>query len=565
MEKFVFFPDEVKGILPSASQMFGPTMWFEGYTNKLPDIKKVFEVVKYFYTVDGNIFTAINKMAEYPITDIIYEHPDPATVNIYKTIFEDYVEIKKLLVEIGIDYNLYGNVFLSILPPFVRTFIGKRTGKEYTPTKHNGTPNWMTRDGKLFFRDKNGSEEEVDIVDLPAHRYEFKILRWDPMSVELDYNELSGNTEYYYVLSKKVKNQLHTNPDWLKDTPKVFIEAWLKGADKVKFNKTQFIAIQRPSALFSEYKGWGMPLPIAALPAAFHKQMLRRTQNAILKDRMLPYRYVSPPVELITENSPLALNLEEWAEKVKQQLTQWRINPNNFGIMPVPVITGSLSGEGRQLLVFQEMQLLDDQVIIAMGVPIEFVRGGLQWSGTSVSLRMLENHFLNYRNSLKKLFAKLVQIISTTLDIPTITVRLKDFKMADDIMVKQAFMQLASSGMISKETLLAQFELDYNQEQEKIMNEMKDQIEMQKQQMIEQAKVQAESQKIMQYENPEFQMVPENMSTAPLTNAIGQMQITGPFNPAFGMMPPTQQPMPQGPETEPLPEQLPPRRDVSPM
>ena len=559
MMNYNIYPEEIKGIIPSSNQDIIPSTWFDPTKLGLPkSIKEIFKLSKYFYTVDHVISAAVYKLAEYPITDIIYDTEIPALKELYEEILEERLEIKRLLVEIGLNYNLYGNVFISIIPPFVRKFIGKNSKKEYEPKIIKGEPNWVVRDKKLYFKE-NGAEEEVTIKDELVKSTDYSVIIWDPMNVEIEYNEFSGKSDYYYVIRKNALSKFNNKPEYLMQSNRAFLDAWLENKTKIKFNRQQLIVIQRPSPIITETRGWGLPLVVAALPIAFQKLLLRKVQQSIFKDRMLPYRFVAPPTELLTENSPLATNLKRWREEVEKALQMWRINPNYFGIFPVPIMAGSITGEGKNYTTFQEINMLDTETTVAMQVPQEFLVGGLQWSGSSVSLRMLENHFLNYRRSLDSFFAKLVQIISTTYGVEPISIRLKDFKMADDQTVKQMLANLYQLDLISAQTLLEAFEIDYEREKAKREVELEDKIEFSTKQAIAQAQAQAEAEKQLQMQNMEFNVVPENQPLGPNANLLGRVQLTG------GDLNPVEPPQSFAQPQQPLPEKLPPRRENSPM
>ena len=113
---------------------------------------------------------------------------------------------------------------------------------------------------------------------------------------------------------------------------------------------------------------------------------------------------------------------------------------------------------------------MTNQVLAGMGVPNEFVYGGLQWSGANISLRMLENQFINYRNMMQQVIDYIVDQCHTYFNMPKIKVHMQAFKMADDIAQKDLFMRMVEAGMISKHTMMRELfnHIDYDKEQEYI-------------------------------------------------------------------------------------------------
>jgi len=81
---------------------------------------------------------------------------------------------------------------------------------------------------------------------------------------------------------------------------------------------------------------------------------------------------------------------------------------------------------------------------------------------------MLENHYLNYRQYLSNVIDKIISTIAKVKDIPEIKIHMRPFRMADDLQRAQIKMNLASGGKISDETLLQEFDLDYNTELQRL-------------------------------------------------------------------------------------------------
>ena len=71
--------------------------------------------------------------------------------------------------------------------------------------------------------------------------------------------------------------------------------------------------------------------------------------------------------------------------------------------MPMPLGTQTIGGQGRALILHQEYRIWSEQIIAGMGVPPEFVFGGVQYSGTNLTMFQLHNKFLSYIEDLKEL------------------------------------------------------------------------------------------------------------------------------------------------------------------
>ena len=428
------------------------------------NLKEIFKFARYFYETNHLVSTVVYKMAEYPITSLIYDTEDPELKKEYEEILEDKIDIKRLLIEIGLDYFVYGNAFVTLLTPFKRMFLCPKCNTPLEPKiDEHGRRNWRVVNGQIHMECPKHHDVPVRVVDDPIRTNDFVLARWDPMRITIDFSELTQKTKVYYNLPKEEMRKIHTDPDFLKNVRKPFLDAILKGKSSVLFDDDKIFIFKRPS-ISHEFKGWGLPPILHVMQALFYLQMLRRAQFAIAEDRLLNFRYLYPPAEYVIQGSPFATNLNMWKNHVEEALRIWRENPNHMPIFPVPVAYGTLSGEGKTLMVFPEIEEIIKEIITGMQVPQELVFGGLTWSGSSVSLRMLENQYLNYRRYLVKLLDYIVKTIAKVKDIPAIKIRLRAFRMADDVQRAQLKLQLSNMGKISDRTLLDEFELDFENE-----------------------------------------------------------------------------------------------------
>jgi hypothetical protein len=119
-----------------------------------------------------------------------------------------------------------------------------------------------------------------------------------------------------------------------------------------------------------------------------------------------------------------------------------------------------------------ELDFLSQTIIGGMGIPKEFVFGGLNWTGSSVSLRTLENEFFHHRSQLLELVFWIKDKARVYLAMPDIdSIRFLDFKMADDVQRLTLVGGLEAAGKISTSTYLTELGYDFETEQKKRMKE----------------------------------------------------------------------------------------------
>jgi len=190
--------------------------------------------------------------------------------------------------------------------------------------------------------------------------------------------------------------------------------------------------------------------------------------------------------------------------------------------MPLPVTQQTLGGDGRALMLSQEHRQWSEHIVAGMGVPIEFVFGGMQYSGSNVSMRILENHFLDVKTQRLDLVTDFIMPnISAFMGWNTVPVHYKRFKMADDLQRSAFYLQLNQAGKVSDKALLEDADWDARKEQERIEEERKAILEGQRRQALSQAAIQGEAQLIMAKYQMRGQKLMNEMTMGPEAQSQG--------------------------------------------
>jgi intein/homing endonuclease len=172
-------------------------------------------------------------------------------------------------------------------------------------------------------------------------------------------------------------------------------------------------------------------------------------------------------------------------------------NTNYIPIMPLPLGQQTVGGDGKALLLTQEMQMWSEQILNGMQVPREFVMGGLSYSGTSVSMRMMENMFLGYIQDHTQLLRFVMQRVASFLKWPMARGHFKPFKMADDLQRLSLMMQANANNKISDTTFLSQLDLSEEEEGKIKLKELSAQLNATEKQQLATAEIQGKAQMIM--------------------------------------------------------------------
>ena len=431
------------------------------------------------------------KMSEYPVTDLIIDSDDSKLRTTWDNFFKKQLKFKKFQVEVGLDYNAFGNCFISIFFPFKKFLVCPSCGHQDPIEKVNYLFRSFNYQGKCSNCGSYGNFKPKDVYIKSVR--DVRLIRWDVENINIRHNETNGENTYYYTIPKSLINDIKMGKkDVIERTPQSFLEAARLNKD-VLFNPSNLFHMKRPT-IAQKDKGWGMSMILPVLKDIFYLQTLRKAQEAIAIEHTVPLRVLFPQTPSGTADPYTTTNLSTWKQKIESEIERWRLDNNYIPVLPVPVGQQTLGAQGRALMLSQEYRVWAEHIVAGMGVPNEFIFGGLSYSGSSVSLRMLENHFLDYKSDHLALVDWIIERVGAFLNWEPVEAHFRRFKMADDLQRSAFNLQLNQAGKISDKTLLEDTEWDAEVERNRISVEQQVSSKVQLDEAISQSQIQGEAQ-----------------------------------------------------------------------
>jgi hypothetical protein len=474
-----------------------PSPFFDIAHTYLPvTVKQMFRWCRYYFLTNPLINATVFKLSEYPITDIVIDHEDPEVVKRWTEYYQEHLNYRPFQIECGLDYHCYGNSMVSVGFPFRKYLHCQACG--WAEQAEKVRAKWVFTN-YTFRLTCPGCGVTADAW--AEDRYfknasGIKLIRWNCEHVDVTYNDISGEATYFYNIPNTVRNDIVIGKkDVVESVPQVFIQA-LRQQKGVVFTKENFFHLKRPT-LAQQDRGWGIPIILPVLKDTFYLQVMKKAQEAILSEHIVPLRLLFPQAGSGSSDPYTTINLVDWRDQIAAEIARWRHDNNYIPILPLPVGNQTLGGDGRALLLNQEIQQWSEHIMMGMGVPREFLLGGMSYAGTNVSMRMLENQFLGFILRHKAMAKWVMKMVASRMDWPEVNIRFKPFKMADDMQRKAYLFQLNQMQKISDKSLLADADLDQTEEDEIMVQETATRLEATKKQQLAMAEIQAESQVIM--------------------------------------------------------------------
>lgn len=411
----------------------------------------------------------LRKMATYPITEVTISTPKKSLKDRYEEIFES-VRLVEKLSDGGFDYHAYGNSFTSMYFPIDRYIECPSCKTSYTSRKALDQrfaiwKNWKFEgecpgcSNKVIFERRDIKSKDISRIN---------IIKWKPDNISLNNNPITGEVEYYYKIPSDVRRKIMTgDPHFLCTVPWEMIEAVRLQRD-FKFSPGT-IHHMKSLSMGDFIEGFGVPPLLSHYSTVFYMQCLKKANEAIALEHMNPLRMIFPQQGSGAGDPLSMMSMGNFTGQVKNQLKKFKQDPNHVLIAPVPIGVGNMGGQGKSLLVTQELQFAEEQLLMSMGVSRELLSGTTNWTSSAVGLRLLENNMNQYVRKLRRYLKWIVKQITAYLGMEEVEVDFVPFELTDNEPMKQLYFQMQQAGLISDDTLLEAFGMDPDEEAEKII------------------------------------------------------------------------------------------------
>lgn len=487
------------------------------------NIKQVFRLCRFYVNQDSLLGAITDKMAEYPITQILITERNnyqltPVMRDRWDTLLNVVMNLRQIMIDINVDKMVYGNSFHYMYYPFVRYCTCKTCGYRAPIGAFNDIRTKVTAKSDNAFTflviavcptcsAKGGkSVREFDIEDRKSEaRSNMKFVRLSPTRMQLAYNPASGAKKWYWIPPTRLRDGLLNGDRTVTDTTEMAVLEAVYKDRRIEMNPNRMWisqAAQQPDF----WEGWGVPPMFRVLEDVYHMKVLRRANEALAQEHITPARFVSPATT--SDISPQrTLNMSDWQARLKSELYRLKQDPNHIIVTPIPITIEQMGGQARVMMVATEIEAAARIIAAGIGCPIELIWGGLNWSGASVSLRVLENHFLNMREDCERLLGFLIPKLASYFRMTPVDAKLAEFKMADDVQQQANAINLMLQGYLDRENVIGEMGYDPDEVFDHLENEhkrlnsitMKDNVAASHMNTVIQA-LEARAQVLLQYE-----------------------------------------------------------------
>ena len=461
--------------------------WFTVANQFIPrNLHDVIRWARYITIQSPTTSEVIRKLATYPITDFIIDTEQEGTKKRYKQVLTSF-KLKEALQDAGFEFFTLGNVFISIYFPIHRELECPTCKTSYSSKK---AP-WATFKQYQFHGvcphcDFKGIFKRKDSKSLAIEDMNF--IKWNPEHIAVNHNPITGESEYYYRIPNSVKLKIQKGDRLFVDSiPWAFIEAIRHNQD-FKFDKGSLFHLKNISS-GGTVEGIAVPPLLSLFSLVFYQATLRKANEAIATEYLNPLRVIFPQAQTGNSDPVIAMSLRSFKSNMEDALLRHKRDKNHILVAPTPVGYSPIGGEGKNLLVAQEILQAEESILLSLGVSRELLSGTTNWTSSSVGLRMMENLLTSYVGRIQDLIDWTVDKVAAYLTMEKVSVSMIPFKLLDDDNFKNLLTQLSTQGLASQTTLFEEIGLDFHKEQEKLKEEavVKARMQVEMQYEIDQA------------------------------------------------------------------------------
>lgn len=447
------------------------------------NLNDAFAWTEYLMLVMAPFMSVTKRVVSYFLTEIDIEcDAGDDVIDKYDDLLNDKLHIMDKLQTIGLDYFTYGNSFVSIYYPFNRFLVCPKCGLWYHCTtldyKFDPVGPTFTCTCK-----KCGYEGKFEPKDLPdrGNLKGTRVIRWNPKRMHIKVNPVSGRKQYEYDLEPEFVERVREGKRFFIDsTPLDILEACAQSEQSKDTNVHRFVfnegavhhMCEAALAGIKNMHAWGMPPMLPYFKLAYYIQLLRRYDEAIALDFIVPFRVLFPQFNGPQGQDALTtVSMQTFISAMQSMISKKRMNIATYEVAPFPVGYQMIGGEAKQLAPKDNIQEALNELLSAMGFPQELFTGNLTLQAAPVALRLFERQFNVLVDNFNVIIQWMLDGISAHYRWEPAKGKLSSITLADDIERKGMQLQAAAGMDVSKSTAYRALGLDWLEEQKRLAQE----------------------------------------------------------------------------------------------
>jgi hypothetical protein len=426
---------------------------------------------QYLWISNDNYRRAMERVADHFITELTFPELEPDEESELKDFFTHQLNYRMELGRAGMDFLMYGNVFITLYLPFRRVLRCTQCGAS-TPVEKARYHLELTSNAPYVVWHRHGETckcgntapyECVDFKDPDLSKV--KLVFYSPFEIEMAYNRLSQRKDIWWKIDQEDRRDFKSGARiFIESTPVEVLEAVARGGNLL-FESESVLHLDEKVISGIRTRGWGLPRSIASFRSAWLNQVINKADQAVAMDYTLGMRVISPAPTAGGGSDPMQTHaMDGFASKIAAMIAAHRVDPTRYHSTPYPLSYQFMGGEGATLVPPEKLKFRQSEFLNGLGVPVEFHQMSLTTQAAPMALRLFESAW----QVIPSLYNQILQWVNKQLvrhyGLKETSVELQRSTIADDMMRKQVLTQLMAANQISPQTALETFGIDARDE-----------------------------------------------------------------------------------------------------
>jgi hypothetical protein len=477
---------------PGGSEVF-PDPFLDVASQNMPEtIRNALWWSEYIWNVFGTYRMSMERVVSYFLTDIeISGDVSDDEKGKYNEFLADSLHAMDFLQNMMRDRMCYGNAFGSILVPFRRYLMSPKTGDLYPlhVVYKNSQFDFKWSDDFEFIATcpKTKWRGPWKVVDKPEDEEEhISLKRWSPHEIEILHDPYTDEMSYLWRIPEDYKRLVRKGHLFHLERASEEVLKAIKNNHMFRFNDDAIFHMKEPTLAGIRNRGWGLPRSLVNFRQIYYVQVLRRYNEAIALDYVIPFRLITPAPRgggsaggMSAQDPMMFYNSGDFKSQVKGMMNRRRQDPASWQILPFPVNYQMLGGDANQLAPKDLMDQGMETLLNESGTPVELYKGTLSLQAAPVALRLFESTWRNMVQEANSLIQWLLKGISQLMSWEPVDGSLTRVTIADDMNKQMAALQLMMGQQVSGTTGLKAIGYDWDTEQRLLSEEAQKQQELQ--------------------------------------------------------------------------------------
>jgi len=471
---------QAAGINDRISSSFS-SPWLDPAGDHLPsDWHSVLRFCEKLWYMNGIYAQALTRMAAYFVTKIKIDDVEGTEKERWGEYIEQDLGLTKWTIDCARNYNAYGDVKVSPMAKITRLLRCGKCRQQIAPIRewdYKFERGKFATMGRCPRCKQNSNLERVDYRSTDRKKIHLHI--WNPYTISLKHNEITGSNTYYYKMPSRIKGKILSGDiDMLEDTPWEFVECAMSGKPLMLYPDSILHLRDVPLAGVNS-GGNGLPRAMSNHRQAYLMQAYKRLNMVMALEYSAPLRSLSVDDSIGNVDPTMGADFGDIQNKLSALIADWKRDPAAIHISPVPIRYSAWGGEGFNMVRHEQQRVAMEELLTGLGVPVDFFVGTFRNErAAGQTLRLMERSWQDLVSGLNMALSWVADVTSDLLGWTKPKLSLESTTTSDNEYLHRILLDLWAQNKVSGRTAMRPLDIDPIEEQKQLIQETVDSQEV---------------------------------------------------------------------------------------